>query len=351
MTKLNFNKMLFMYVSIFIFTFVATGFSQIIVKSDVDESYELYEDLATQGQPESLYLNIIDPNFAVVPIIGTFEEISNKPGSWLNPGSIPDFGNAVWAGKVDIDNYDDDVYPDVYIIKEDFTLPCNAVNISIDAALAADNYGWLYVNGEQILSPKDTGLAGVNFKAGNESIKTGIELDQSIFDTNNTITVEIHNGYYNTSKALGPVGALYNVEITYDLATKTVPLLAGQTTPVGEVTVTPVGDGSFDVCYSTSGDWVITELHLAAGCNFSEIETNRACNPQIGLFDKVIEGLGSTNYQCENVFPECTSDCGVFFAAHAVVYNPSTDVTETAWGAGSGFVCDEGSEDEKVGKS
>lgn len=63
-----------------------------------------------------------------------------------------------------------------------------------------------------------------------------------------------------------------------------VDLLAGQTTPVGTLTIDP-DDGELLVTYDTSAtDWHLVETHLAVGDTVGDLPTNRPGNPKIGHF-------------------------------------------------------------------
>jgi hypothetical protein len=42
-----------------------------------------------------------------------------------------------------------------YVYRQTFKMPATAYNISSSAAIGADNYGWLYLNGELLVGPRD----------------------------------------------------------------------------------------------------------------------------------------------------------------------------------------------------
>ncbi|HOJ92027.1 MAG TPA: hypothetical protein PLH86_13040, partial [Saprospiraceae bacterium] len=63
-----------------------------------------------------------------------------------------------------------------------------------------------------------------------------------------------------------------------------IPLLAGQTIDIGTINITET-DGEICVTYSTTGDWWITQIHLAIENNFDAFILNKNDNPKIGQFE------------------------------------------------------------------
>ncbi len=114
---------------------------------------------------------------------------------------------------------------------------------------------------------------------------------------------------------------------------KTVPLLAGQTTNVGNVTV--ANDDLFVyVSYNVTTPGVrISELHLYLG-DSTEIPANNSGNPVPGQFPNKItfKKIAVTSYTF--AFPREDLDECISVAAHCVVNGAGS---ETAWGQGSLF--------------
>jgi hypothetical protein len=114
----------------------------------------------------------------------------------------------------------------------------------------------------------------------------------------------------------------------------TMDLLAGQTIPVG--TVSLYSDGTvLSVTYSTSGGWVLDETHLFVG-NCIDVPLNAACNPQIGLFPFSADHIPAVNTYTYTIPVSLIPDCFCFIA-HAAVSNSDGGggtMEETAFGNG-----------------
>jgi len=54
---------------------------------------------------------------------------------------------------------------EIYLYRKTFKVPAAAFNLNADVAIASDNYGWLYVNGEEVLAPRDLTENDRNFEA------------------------------------------------------------------------------------------------------------------------------------------------------------------------------------------
>ena len=85
-----------------------------------------------------------------------------KNSAWLDPSITEPFdeAGAEWISITDNGEGPDNTLSDgsrgVYLYRKTFQVPATAYNISGDVALASDNYGWFYLNGEEVLAPKDT---------------------------------------------------------------------------------------------------------------------------------------------------------------------------------------------------
>jgi hypothetical protein len=107
-----------------------------------------------------------------------------------------------------------------------FKVPAVAYNVSAEAAIASDNYGWLYLNGTMVLEPKDLTEKGENF-----SLETGPStglVPAKLLACNNVLAAEVQNGLgvctpppnLPTPLAVvpnGPTGAIFSLTLDYEL--------------------------------------------------------------------------------------------------------------------------------------
>ena len=125
-------------------------------------------------------------------------------------------------------------------------------------------------------------------------------------------------------------------------------LIAGQHTNVGNVEILHAHsvDSTMTITYTTSGDWILTESHVAVACSFKGIpQTNankpdKTHNPKVGKFqysDKhgPVESYAYTidldDYDCITVNPSNGYYEGtLYIAIHGVVEHPCYG-EETAW--------------------
>lgn len=100
----------------------------------------------------------------------------------------------------------------------------------------------------------------------------------------------------------------------------TLELLAGQTIPVGSVSIS--SDGTYlTVVYTTTGGWLIDETHLFVG-SCSDVPLNAACNPKIGLFPYSADHIPGVSSYAYVIPLSSIPDCFCFIA-HAAVSNAS----------------------------
>ena len=123
-------------------------------------------------------------------------------------------------------------------------------------------------------------------------------------------------------------------------------LLAGQTIPVGNVTVWNDGTHLYVTYNITDADWVInaTHMHVSDECVEGFPQT-RTGNPKVGHFDYSTDhGPGMTTYTY-TISLDGLLGTDLCIAAQAEVFNPTEidPITgepweETAWGDGTRFV-------------
>ncbi|MBU0953235.1 MAG: hypothetical protein KKA90_02320 [Nanoarchaeota archaeon] len=115
-------------------------------------------------------------------------------------------------------------------------------------------------------------------------------------------------------------------------------LIAGQHIVVGVVTVTSDLDNVY-VTYTTTGHWVMDEVHLQLGDELEDIPQTKKGNPKVGHFEFNVEfNTPVTTYSVTKPISELNlDDNDVVVAAHAVVTDTVTGQTETAWGDTQGL--------------
>jgi hypothetical protein len=197
---------------------------------------------------------------------------------------------------------------------------------------------------------KKAGTAGSNSKYGFFSIPEGVEIGK--------IVIALHDNDGRPGTTADEVNYGIGCQIV-ECSTDLIADGGSENTAevVGDVTVTQDGDG-WDVTYTTTGTWVITELHLDVACDAAQFPMTGSGNPKVGRFCLANYPVPTVHeYTFEGVSPAgCENgECGcALFAAHAVVEDtgncwwedddgdPLTpDVwvcrTETAWGDGEPF--------------
>ena len=97
-------------------------------------------------------------------------------------------------------------------------------------------------------------------------------------------------------------------------------LLAGQHHEAGHVKVNRMGNTLY-VTYHTTGDWMLTEVHLSVENTLGEIPQNKSKNPQIGHFEYKAMFDPEVNEHTFEVDVTGMSD-PIYIAAHAVVKRP-----------------------------
>ena len=93
-------------------------------------------------------------------------------------------------------------------------VPGVAYNVSGQAAIASDNYGWLYLNGTLILSPKDPTQYDRNFLA-EVGPSTGSVPPAAVVCGMNVLAAEVQNGISISRN--GPTGAVFSVDLNYEV--------------------------------------------------------------------------------------------------------------------------------------
>jgi hypothetical protein len=91
-----------------------------------------------------------------------------------------------------------------------------AYNVSGEVAIASDNYGWLYLNGEEVLKPGDLTEHDWNF----ESPSTKFILPK-LWACDNVLAAEVQNGCGDCGGSSiipnGPTGVIFSLTLDYEL--------------------------------------------------------------------------------------------------------------------------------------
>jgi len=112
----------------------------------------------------------------------------------------------------------------VYLYRKTFQVPAVAYNVSAEAAIASDNYGWLYLNGVEVLEPEDDTKNDRNFQAPPSSASISTKL----LACNNVLAAEVQNGCGDctnniapnaqaTNLANGVTGTIFSLTLDYEL--------------------------------------------------------------------------------------------------------------------------------------
>lgn len=145
---------------------------------------------------------------------------------WLDPLSTEPFdeAGAEWISITDIgegpDNNLSDGNRGVYLYRKTFQVPATAYNIAGEVGIAADNYGWLYLNGEEVLAPKDLTNNDRNFQTPPSMGIIPVEqLDKLV--CNNVLAAEVQNGCGNCGGSAnisnGVTGVVFSMKLDYEL--------------------------------------------------------------------------------------------------------------------------------------
>jgi hypothetical protein len=163
---------------------------------------------------------------------------------WIAPYLVWDASQGKWRGggpDFEITNNS----RGVYTYKKVFTIPAFAYIVSAKAAIGGDNYAWLYLNGNLILSPRDSNQSDANYVAPPSSTAS---IPASYFSNgDNVLVAEVQNGISNGARH-GPTGVVFSLEVTYDFPTLGDVTPAEAFNPVGanhtvSVQVTPAAAG------------------------------------------------------------------------------------------------------------
>ncbi len=97
--------------------------------------------------------------------------------------------------------------------------------MSADVAIASDNYGWLYVNGVEVLEPEDRTENDRNFQAPPSTAA----IPPKLLACDNVLAAEVQNGCGDCTRILrmclmrqaansnGPTGVIFSLTLDYEL--------------------------------------------------------------------------------------------------------------------------------------
>jgi hypothetical protein len=106
---------------------------------------------------------------------------------------------------------------EIYLYRKTFKVPAVAYDVSGEVAIASDNYGWLYVNGEEVLKPKDRSENDRNF----ESPPSTKFILPKLWTCDNVLAAEVQDGCGNCGGSSiipnGPTATIFALKLDYEL--------------------------------------------------------------------------------------------------------------------------------------
>ncbi|TEU13245.1 MAG: hypothetical protein E3J21_19100 [Anaerolineales bacterium] len=100
-----------------------------------------------------------------------------------------------------------------YLFRKTFQVPATAYNVSGSAAVAADNYGWLYLNGDLVVEA--TADSGYNFRSGEQVMGT---ISAPSLECTNVLAARVENGARVSGTGQhGPMGLLFLLDLDYEV--------------------------------------------------------------------------------------------------------------------------------------
>jgi len=100
-----------------------------------------------------------------------------------------------------------------YLFRKTFQVPATAYNVSGAAAVAADNYGWLYLNGDLVVEA--TADSGYNFRSGEQVVGT---ISAPSLECTNVLAARVDNGARVSGTGRhGPMGLLFLLHLDYEV--------------------------------------------------------------------------------------------------------------------------------------
>ena len=154
--------------------------------------------------PASLY-----PNGAYLDPLNTFP-FNETGAAWISY-SINGMGPVVIPT---------DGTREVYLYRKTFKVPSVAYNVSADVAIASDNYGWLYLNGVEVLEPRDLTENDRNFF----SPPSTATIPAGLLACNNVLAAEVQDGCGDCDPTQvlanapnGPTATIFSLTLNYEL--------------------------------------------------------------------------------------------------------------------------------------
>jgi hypothetical protein len=161
---------------------------------DFDDT--VWEDAKLYKHP-----NYLDPT-TEVPFAGTGAQwISYR----VDQTQLPDYNDPSMIGGAT--NFA------TYLFRKTFQVPATAYNVSGSAAVAADNYGWLYLNGDLVVEA--TADSGYNFRSGEQVVGT---ISAPSLECTNVLAARVENGARVSGTGQhGPMGLLFLLDLDYEV--------------------------------------------------------------------------------------------------------------------------------------
>ncbi len=143
--------------------------------------------------------------------------------AWMDPTTKSPFNlnGAKWisvssACETDFANQPDYFWQGergVYLFRRKFTAPGTALNLTASVGLAADNYGFVYLNGTEILRSANLGMDVDNFTPA--AVPATASVTVPALACQNVVAVELQNGG-SADFTNSATGTVFSVNLTYD---------------------------------------------------------------------------------------------------------------------------------------
>jgi len=161
-----------------------------------------FDDSSPEWVEASLYPSgaYLDPTDPLSPFYETGAAWISFSSNGMGPAAIPADGTR-----------------EVYLYRKTFKVPAVAYNLSADVAIASDNYGWLYVNGEEVLEPRVRSEDDLNF----QSPPSTATIPPRLLVCNNVLAAEVQDGCGDCGGSSiipnGPTAAIFALKLDYEL--------------------------------------------------------------------------------------------------------------------------------------
>jgi hypothetical protein len=159
-----------------------------------------------------------DPN---LDLSGWLDAKEYKNLLWFEPTVVSPFSDTVakWISIAANGLGEDSAGNDergTYVYRQTFKMAATAYNITGSAAIAADNYGWLYLNGNLLVGPRNTNQFDKNFLEPPSSVTS---IPVGYLKCDNVLAAEVQNGTsnYPSPQDNSVTGVIFTLKVSYEL--------------------------------------------------------------------------------------------------------------------------------------